>query len=138
MIVCWAPGCPKPLHVRGLCWGHYKRALRNFRKRPLRKGPDVKDVARRFFSKVEIDEKTGHWWWRGQIMKNGRGKGYGKFFADGRKVLPHRWVYEFLVEKIPAKMELDHKCRQRACVNPEHLEVVTRAENERRKKAEGV
>lgn len=44
----------------------------------------------------------------------------------------HRVVYESLVGPIPAGLELDHTCRVRRCVNPDHLEPVTHAENQRR------
>lgn len=44
----------------------------------------------------------------------------------------HRWAYEFLVGEIPEGLTLDHLCRNKACVMPDHLEPVTQAENHRR------
>ncbi|HEV2123202.1 MAG TPA: HNH endonuclease signature motif containing protein [Chloroflexota bacterium] len=44
----------------------------------------------------------------------------------------HRWAYEALVGPIPTGTELDHLCRNPACVRPDHLEPVTHAENIRR------
>lgn len=44
-------------------------------------------------------------------------------------VRAHRWAYLHFVGKIPAGLDLDHLCRNRWCVNPEHLEPVTRSEN---------
>lgn len=58
--------------------------------------------------------------------------GYGTFWLDGRKVRAHRFSYERFVGPIPDGLELDHLCRNTRCVNPEHLEPVTRAENLRR------
>ena len=58
--------------------------------------------------------------------------GYGSVGISGRSVLAHRWVYERERAPIPAGLELDHLCRHRDCVNPDHLQVVNGAENARR------
>jgi hypothetical protein len=87
----------------------------------------------RFLSKVERTE-SGCWLWTGGISKDG----YGKFpvlVTPGkpfRWVRAHRWSYEHFIGPIPPKLTLDHLCRVRNCVNPEHLEPVTNAENTRR------
>ena len=55
-------------------------------------------------------------------------------YIDGKKVkIPaHRFAYERCVGPIPDGLDIDHKCRTRSCVQPSHLEPVTRAENVRR------
>lgn len=86
-----------------------------------------KTAHRRFFEKVE-KSAGGCWLWT--ATKNN--KGYGQFSSRGRMMLAHRWAYELFVGAVPDGLELDHLCRERACVRPEHLEPVTRSENMRR------
>jgi hypothetical protein len=70
--------------------------------------------------------RTGDCWtWTGTL----RDDGYGKF--SGRQA--HRVVYEHMVGPIAAGLELDHLCRNKACVNPTHLDPVSRLENIRRR-----
>jgi len=59
-------------------------------------------------------------------------QGYARMKVNGRPGLAHRYAYEDVVGPVPAGCELDHLCRQPSCVNPDHLEAVTHAENVRR------
>lgn len=70
----------------------------------------------------------GCWVWHGSH----NGVGYGELRIAGRKVYAHRWSYEHHVGPIPDGLQIDHLCRNPACVNPEHLEPVTPTENVRR------
>lgn len=65
------------------------------------------------------------WLWTGYIMPNG----YGSQTVLGRSVYAHRYAYELAVGPIPKGLEIDHLCRVRRCVNPAHLEPVTRQVN---------
>ena len=71
--------------------------------------------------------KTEHgcWVWLGAKMRNG----YGQLVVGGVHYAAHRYAYQELVGAIPAGLDLDHLCRNRACTNPDHLEPVTRSEN---------
>jgi hypothetical protein len=78
------------------------------------------------FSRVEV---TGFCWlWTGYISKNGYGRGGHKSKAWQL----HRLFYTVLMGPIPEGLVLDHLCRIRNCVNPDHLEPVTKTENSRR------
>lgn len=68
------------------------------------------------------------WTWEASVGSHG----YGQIAVEGRPVLAHRLAYELFVGPIPAGLDLDHLCRVRPCVNPGHLEPVTRSENLRR------
>ena len=59
--------------------------------------------------------------------------GYGIMkLENGRMQSAHKWIYEHLVGEVPDGYELDHLCRNRNCVNPDHLEVVTHQVNMKR------
>jgi len=68
------------------------------------------------------------WLWPYSVNKDG----YGHISKDGKLIDAHKYLYELLKGKVPYKSELDHLCRNRGCVNPEHLEPVSHAENCRR------
>lgn len=78
-----------------------------------------------FWTKVDRSP-NGCWIWLGAHTD-----GYGMWWSRelNRCVLAHRVAYELLVGPIPDGLQLDHLCRVRDCVNPEHLEVVTSREN---------
>ena len=61
-----------------------------------------------------------------------KANGYGAFWNGTRTLRAHRFAYELAIGPVPDGLELDHLCRIRNCVNPAHLEPVTREENRRR------
>lgn len=87
--------------------------------------PDRPAEMDRFWAKV--DKTDGCWNWTGS------GNVYGTFRFDGESGPAHRFAYERLIGPIPDGLHIDHLCNNQRCVNPAHLEPVTRSENERRK-----
>lgn len=75
-----------------------------------------------------VDKTETCWLWTGSRNRHG----YGRVSVEGRTIDAHRALWEMLNGPVPTGLELDHLCRVRACVNPDHLEPVTHAENMRR------
>lgn len=73
----------------------------------------------RFWTKV--DKSADCWLWTAAVGDDG----YGLFWLAGRMRRAHRVSFEWAMEPIPDGLILDHLCRNRACVNPAHLEPVT-------------
>lgn len=83
----------------------------------------MKTLEERFWEKVDCSGDCWEW----TASKDGRG--YGQFHISGANYRAHRVAYELSVGEIPEGLDLDHLCMNKACVNPSHLEPVTRKEN---------
>jgi hypothetical protein len=80
------------------------------------------------YIKQDCGYTTPCWVWQKSILA----VGYGCVRINAKTKYAHRVYYERLVGPIPDGLELDHLCRNRACVNPEHLEAVSHRVNARR------
>ena len=100
--------------------------------------PPYRPAVDRFWGKVDKAGPTSQhapslgrcWLWLGSVNADG----YGNFGSERRGpiVKAHKFSYELHHGPVPDGLELDHLCHVRRCVNPEHLEPVTHAENVRR------
>jgi hypothetical protein len=82
----------------------------------------------KFTLKYFINQETGCWEWTAGKSSDG----YAMMYLEGKMIYSHRWSYEYYNTAIPSKYIIDHLCRVRHCVNPNHLEAVTSKENTRR------
>jgi hypothetical protein len=79
----------------------------------------------RISCKLRVDTATGCLVWMGARSK----KGYGQITRDSKQYGAHCWIYYRLVGPVMKPLELDHVCRNPACANINHLEPVSRSEN---------
>lgn len=74
---------------------------------------------------ARVVNADGCWVWQGAKKPSG----YGNIYVEGRYLNTHRAAYMAFVGPIPDGLTIDHLCRNRSCVNPDHLEPVTHREN---------
>ena len=87
-----------------------------------------KAVERRLLAGL-IKTSDGCWIWQKCLNK----KGYGKMWYNGRNHLAHRISFAIFNGPIPEGLTLDHNCLNRACCNPDHLELISTSENSKRR-----
>jgi hypothetical protein len=75
---------------------------------------------------ASVDTSGSCWKWTEAINDSG----YGIIRIGKKSVRAHRFAWELLVDEIPEGMQIDHRCRHRECVRPEHLRVVTNKQNQ--------
>lgn len=133
--ICKIKGCKNRHEAKGYCRKHYVRIARagsqNLSLENLR--DFISDPEIRFFRKI-IRANNGCWIWTGTMRTDEEGWTYGQFYfktSDGKNktISAHRWSYEHFNGKIPSGKEVHHNCTNTLCVNPEHLEAITKKEH---------
>ena len=104
--------------ARGYCSRHYQQLLKTGSPTGTLRAPAID----RFVAKM-VESPTGCWLWT--ASKDGNGYGLFSGRPGGASIRAHIWSYEYHVGPVPDGLQLDHLCRKRACVNPEHLDPVT-------------
>lgn len=125
---CTQDGCDREHYAKGWRKGHYKReaarrAALSGQRQKLRNLSPLEVIAAR----TRVTD-AGCWEW--QAARNPAG--YGQVQYQNVLYLAHRFSYEAHRGAIDPELTIDHLCRNTCCVNPGHLEVVTRSENSRR------
>lgn len=112
MSTCARQGCDRPAKTRGYCKSHYVTEMKTGRM-------TARTEWERFWEKVDV-EPAQCWQWTATTA--GR---YGQFVMDGGQRIPaHRYAWQALVGPITDGLVVDHLCRNKLCVNPDHLEPV--------------
>lgn len=84
----------------------------------ISRSPDRLALSHKFWANVSIREPSVCWFWKGAT----NGLGYGRFWIGRIGCGAHRLAYALTRGKIPNGLTLDHLCRKRLCVNPQHLQ----------------
>ncbi len=86
-----------------------------------------KGTVEKFFAGIFFEPNTGCW-----LHINDGPKGYSRATLDGKRNYGHIISYELHKGPVPEGLQIDHTCKVKCCVNPDHLEAVTSGENTRR------
>ena len=112
---CAIHGCRGRHVARGLCTKHYQRAKKAGEFTPAPRCASLSEYLRQYAV------LTGNCWeWTGKRSR----EGYGNGSWEGRTILTHRESYRVHVGPIPEGFQIDHLCRNRSCLRPDHLEAV--------------
>lgn len=132
MRICAAGGCTEPVTIttRTLCSPHFQRWLAG--KSDDDKTADMRYVPLEVRFWRRVDKTPTCWLWTGPLFE-----GYGRIKLHGKAWPAHRMAWTMLRGPIPEGMQIDHKCRTRACVNPDHLQTVTHALNQQNRSQQG-
>ena len=125
MRICSVRGCVNKHEAQGYCDKHYHRLRRygNPKTKLCKSYPRTEDLGEYLSYRVEFHDE-GCWPWIGNSFA-----GYGRGVFLGESKPAHRWAYQHWVGPIDEHAEIHHRCANRLCVNPDHLQMVSGAEN---------
>lgn len=123
--ICAFPNCGRKVHCSGLCNGHRQQANAGKPLKPLWANQRERGTPPRMpYLEAPCPNPTLIGNCRIWQARKDR-KGYGVVRADGKTRKAHRYAWQLAKGPIPTGMVIDHLCRNRACINPDHLRVVT-------------
>jgi hypothetical protein len=124
LLPCSFEGCVNNQQAKGLCGAHWRQQHLG---KSLSKLRNQESILERIMPQVEKTEYC--WIWRGRV--SGKNK-YPQISLGGTQTMVHRIVFEELSRQLDPGETLDHLCRNRICINPNHLEAVPLRENVKR------
>lgn len=134
-IACQAPDCTAPTATVDWCSKHGARMSRTGSLELRVPTYRTHSNEARFWLNTQPEPMTGHWFWTGGMAARGYGRFYRWVRSDGSVrycCFAHHASYWLFKGPVPDGLEIDHVCRVRDCVNPDHLEAVTHRVNMQR------
>jgi len=136
MTSCSVPDCDRVITAKGLCYIHYGRKRRHgdplATPKPRRRRSGMtytkRPAEQRFWAKVDKNgpldpgQDSPCWLWTNRLSET---TGYGYFSIDGASMSAHRAAYILFVGPVTPTQRIDHWCSTRACVNPDHLRLLS-------------